>query len=195
MSDHTMSNVHLVTIAIANLGGHEKYVDAEDVAIQVNQLAPGKFSWRKYPQYIDLQVVNYALQDARRERNGGLIVSSKRSRGWMLSPAGMEWISSLDKMGKKAGGELVSYRKGSLLFSQELELNRLRRTEAFGIYLENKTDELSVTDLYRFAKINEYYPAKTRQRRFAFIDTVVKRDTKLQNLWSILKEKFEEEFE
>lgn len=194
MSDHTMSNVHLVTIAIANLGGHEKYVDVEDIAIQVNQLAPGKFSWRKYPQYIDLQVVNYALQDARRERNGGLIVG-RSSKGWMLSLAGMEWINSLDTTGKDAGRELVSYRKGSLLRSQELELNRLRRTEAFDLYLSNRTEELTLIDLYKFARINEYFPAKTRLRRFTFIQSVVKTDAELQDLWRVLQEKFAEEFE
>ncbi|MCY4017818.1 MAG: hypothetical protein OXG39_00270 [Chloroflexi bacterium] len=194
MPDHTMSNVHLVTIAIANLGGHETYVDTEDIAIQVNELAPGKFSWRKYPEYIDLQVVKYALQDARRERNGGLVVGGS-SGGWMLSLAGMEWINDLDTADKDTRGGLVSYRKGSLLLSQELELNRLRRTEAFSLYRENKTEELLLIDLYKFARINEYFPAKTRQRRFIFIENVVSRDAELQDLWSILKERFAEEFE
>ena len=113
----------------------------------------------------------------------------------MLSLAGMEWINDLDTADKDTRGGLVSYRKGSLLLSQELELNRLRRTEAFSLYRENKTEELLLIDLYKFARINEYFPAKTRQRRFIFIENVVSRDAELQDLWSILKERFAEEFE
>ena len=193
MSENTMSNVHLVTIVVANLGGHEKYIHSEDIAIHADRLAPGKFTWRKYPEYIDLQVVNQALQDARRERNGGLVLG-KSLTGWMLSPAGIKWISSLDVEGQEITDQLAGYRRGSLQMSQEIESNRLRNTEAFKSYEEDKGVEITLNDFYKFARINEYFPSKTRQRRFAFIDGVVIDNVELQDFWTVLKDKFPEEF-
>ena len=44
------SKPELVTIAVALLGGDTMYVDCEDVALKVNDIAPGQFNWRKYPE-------------------------------------------------------------------------------------------------------------------------------------------------
>ena len=59
------SKPELVTIAVALLDGDTAYVDCEDVALKVNDIAPGRFNWRKYPAHIDLSTVSFALQDAK----------------------------------------------------------------------------------------------------------------------------------
>lgn len=194
MHDNTLSNIQLVTIALGNLGGHEKQIDTEDIAIHVDELAPGKFSWRKYPQHIDLQVVNQSLQDARRERNGGLVLGNS-ARGWTLSQAGMEWIKNTNIADNRSLADLVSFRRGSLLLSQELEIRRLLDTNAFALFCEGKTVKLTRNDFFNFAKINEYFPQKARQRRFTFIESTISENEQLQGLWQFLKNRFAKEFE
>ena len=39
--DKLFSNIDIVTIAVYLLGGDSKYVDTEDIAVKVNELAPG----------------------------------------------------------------------------------------------------------------------------------------------------------
>ena len=112
----------------------------------------------------------------------------------MLSPAGIKWLSSLD-INEADGAQLAGYRRGSLRMSQELEAVRLRNTGAFKSYLEDKGSEITLNDFYKFARINEYFPRTTRQRRFAFIEGVVNGNAELQEFWTILKAKFPEEFE
>ena len=70
------------------------------------ELFPSSFSWVKYPNYPDKDIVRVALTDARKERYGGRVegragtkrgLSSKTNRdpiedGWILTSRGREWI-------------------------------------------------------------------------------------------------------
>lgn len=80
----------LAAFALYVLGGGRTVVDTEDVALQVHEIAPGRFSWRKYPDRINLELVRVALSDARKRENGRLVTGTGRS-GWSLTAAGQRW--------------------------------------------------------------------------------------------------------
>jgi len=42
-----LSNHEIVTLAVYLPGGDSKRIDTEDVAVKSNELAPGRFTWRK----------------------------------------------------------------------------------------------------------------------------------------------------
>jgi hypothetical protein len=58
------ANHELVTLAVYLLGGDSKPIDTEDVAIKTNELAPRRFTWRKYPDQINIDTVRKRLWDA-----------------------------------------------------------------------------------------------------------------------------------
>ena len=70
------SNIEIVTIAVYLLGGDSKYVDTEDIAIKTNELAPGRFTWRKYPEQINIDNVRKRLSDAKNVKKGGFLLGS-----------------------------------------------------------------------------------------------------------------------
>ena len=187
------SKPELVTIAVALLDGDTAHVDCEDVALKVNNIAPGRFNWRKYPEHIDLSVVSFALQDAKKERCGGLIVGNN-TKGWMLSPAGLKWIRTVD-LGAVDDELPVKHRKTSISANQELERNRLFSTKAYNLFIEGKSKEICAHDFYEFARVNEYFQPKTRQRRYALIANAVSEDNTLSELWNLLQTKFSKEME
>jgi hypothetical protein len=80
----------LVALALYVLGGGARVIDTEDVAMSAHDIAPGRFSWRKYPEQINLELVRVALSDARKEENGGLVTGTGKS-GWSLTAAGQLW--------------------------------------------------------------------------------------------------------
>lgn len=80
----------LVTLALYLLGGAGQPVDTEDVAMRVHELAPGRFSWRKYSEQINLELVRVALSDAGKPESGTLVSGTGRS-GWSLTVAGQRW--------------------------------------------------------------------------------------------------------
>jgi hypothetical protein len=186
-----LSNPELVTIAVALLGGDIEYVDREDIAIEVSGIAPGRFNWRRYPERIDLDAVGVALRDAKKPKNGGLLVGSN-ARGWMLSPAGLKWVRATD-LSAFQDAQSVQHRKGSISASQESECRRLRTTRAYALFIDGKSEAITLQDFYEFARVNEYFQNKARQRRYAVIDNAVVDDESLSGLWDLLKERFTEE--
>ena len=193
MEKAEFSKPELVTIAVALLGGDTMYVDREDVALKVNDIAPGQFNWRKYPERIDLDAVGGTLRTAKKPQNGALVVGNN-TKGWMLSPAGLKWVKTID-LGAVDDELPVKHRKASISANQELERDRLFNTKAYNLFVEGRSKEISVQDFYEFARVNEYFQIKTRQRRYAIIANAVSDDDTLSKLWDLLQTKFSKEME
>jgi hypothetical protein len=126
------SKPQLVTIAVALLGGDVDYVGREDIAVKVNELAPGRFNWRKYPEQIDLEIVAVSLRDAKKVKNGTLLLGNN-AQGWMLSPAGLRWVRAIDL--SVLEDTETKYRKGSVSAKLEEERLRLSTTRAYLSYI------------------------------------------------------------
>ena len=176
------SKPELVTIAVALLDGDTAYVDCEEAALKVNGIAPGRFNWRKYPEHIDLSTVSFALQDAKKTRCGGLVVGNN-TKGWIKT---VDFDTIEDQLPAK-------YRKASISANQELERNRLFNTKAYNLFVNGKSKSITVQDFYEFARVNEYFQIKTRQRRYAIIANAVSDDDTLSKLWDLLQTKFSKE--
>src|SRR5258708_24683659 len=120
------SQVEIVTLAVYLCGGGVKMVDTEDAAVKANELAPGRFSWRKYPEQINIELVRSYLSAAKR-RAGYL--NGTGTQGWSLTPAGLAWAES-------AGREFLvtdqsrrrDERKGGGVEEQGWRRGRARKT-------------------------------------------------------------------
>jgi hypothetical protein len=86
----------LVTWAVHQLGGDQRHIDTEDVAVRVFQFAPKRFGWRKYPEQINLELVRVYLSDAKKVEHGELLSGSGKT-GWRLTRKGLEWLASTRK--------------------------------------------------------------------------------------------------
>ena len=82
--------VEVVTLAVYLLGGDQRAIDTEDVAIEAHRLAPGRFAWRKYPDQVNLELVRVYLSDAKKPAKGEWLEGSGKD-GWSLTPAGLRW--------------------------------------------------------------------------------------------------------
>ncbi len=191
MRNDDFSNLELVTMAVALLDGDVEYVDREDIAIKVNEIAPGRFNWRKYSERIDLDAVGGTLRSAKKPQNGGLLVGNN-TMGWMLSPAGLQWIETLD-LGAVPDVPSIKYRRDSIAANQQAECARLRTTQAYRLFSDGESGIIALQDFYQFARVNEYFQSKARQRRYAIIDNAVVDDETLSELWGLLKKRFVEE--
>jgi hypothetical protein len=86
-----LTQTELVTWAVHLLGGAQKRVDTEDVAVKVFDLAPKRFGWRKYPNQINLELVRVYLSAGKDVEHGELLVGSGRT-GWSLTRKGLAWV-------------------------------------------------------------------------------------------------------
>jgi len=98
-SQEGLSNHEIVTLAVYLLGGDAQYVDTEDAAVKANELAPGRFTWRKYRDQINIDTVRKRLWDAVTPEKGAYLAGSEK-KGWMLTIAGLKFatknIASVD---------------------------------------------------------------------------------------------------
>jgi hypothetical protein len=150
--------VGIVVLSVFLLGGDHKAIDTEDIGIKCHQLAPGMFSWRKYRDQINLELVRVALSDAKKKQNGQLLQGSGRD-GWRLTAKGLEWS-------RERGQEIleedvrwssaVSQRQAGSVDSRrrDREEARVRRSEAWGEWLERKS--MSVASARGLFRIDAY---------------------------------------
>lgn len=96
-----LSGIDIVVYALYLLGGWQKRVHTEDIALKCYELASSKFSWVKYPRYPDLAPARFALEAAKKPEYGILVKGeSERKRttksigGWMLTAEGIEWMNA-----------------------------------------------------------------------------------------------------
>src|SRR5262249_29068086 len=70
------SQAEIVTLAVYRLGGAQRAIDTEDAAVEAHRIAPGRFSWKKYPDQINLELIRVFLSDAKKNK---LVVGSGRT--------------------------------------------------------------------------------------------------------------------
>jgi hypothetical protein len=147
MSD-VIPNRELVVYALSLLGGQSKRIHTEDIALKCYELFPDTFSWTKYPQYPDKDVVRVALTDARKDQYGALVdgrTGQKTGKfgktrrgpmldGWVLTDRGIRWLQqNADRLASFAGsGELKEHR--------QKDLQQLARIKQHKLFAEYKTD-------------------------------------------------------
>jgi hypothetical protein len=144
----------VVALALFMLGGGGRPVDTEDVAVRAHEIAPGRFSWRKYPDQINLELVRVALSDARKTDNGGLVTGTGKS-GWSLTPEGQRWAEERGShLLKQDISKNRAERRAGSIDEQRWQRERLRlmATEAWRQWSEGGAEVLSreaAADLFR----------------------------------------------
>ena len=184
MSHQELNNPEIVTLAIFNLGGSMNPIELEDVAIEAFDLAPQRFSWKKYKDRIDLRIVLYSVNDAIKPDVGYVKGNSKH--GYMLTEIGLKWISEIENH------EIFtkSSRKHSTTDLTDKEKIRLQRTSAYKKFIMGEFDRINIIDFREFTRVNDYFPEHVREQKLAKIQHVVKEDKTLHNAWEFLKSKF-----
>lgn len=155
------SAYEIVTLAVYLLGGEARRVDTEDVAIKANEIAPGRFTWRKYYDQINLELVRVYLSDAKKPEKGGYLCGSGKT-GWTLTEKGTEFakrhIEDLD------GAALSNERH-----RRQKERTRLLASTAFQKFMTGGPNAVSRRDIEVFFRIDDYVVGEARERKVARI--------------------------
>ena len=145
MSD-SFTNREMAIYALYLLGGATSKYHTEDIAFKCFELWPTVFSWTKYPQYPDKEVVRSGLTDARKEKYGTLVdgragqtrgqsnITGRKptSDGWVLTDAGVKWINENTGRLESVGTVTKDHRQKSLQL-----LGKVKRHKVFTMYVDN----------------------------------------------------------
>ena len=183
-SRHSFANHELVVLATYLAGGAKAASDTEDIAIKANELAPGRFTWRKYSDQINIDTVRKRLWDATKPEKGSYLIGSERA-GWRLTKAGFDFASRRIK--KLSTSTLSKPRKSKEeSASQTREIKRLVQEDAFLKFRSGRQDEITRSDAERFFRIDDYVTGKSRVAKIERFRIIASRNSELSDAINFL---------
>ena len=174
------AQIEVVTLAVYLLGGERHTIDTEDVATKAHELAPGRFSWRKYPDQINLELVRVYLSAAKHSDRGAWLAGSGR-RGWTLTPSGLKWAEKASK--KLLSTDLSASREQSQVGSVDenrwrRERERISATSAWQRWTGGQKD-IPIRDVAEVFRIDSYSTGRLRDLKINRLHTLFKNDAEM----------------
>jgi hypothetical protein len=177
--------MEIVALAVYLQGGESRYVHTEDVAVKANELAPGRFTWAKYPDQINIHTIMTHLWDAKSNRRGCILIGSEKE-GWMLSEHGMELARSrlTSLTGVKAARRKFTTGEKQWMRAERV---RLLHSEAF----RKAAAGVAVTreEVDAFFRLNDYVGGEARERKITRVLNTFGDDAELGAAVKALAEK------
>lgn len=184
------ANHELVTIAILLLGGETRPADLEDIAVKVNDLAPGRFAWRKYPNQINIKYVDDALRDAKKIKNGRYVLKSSKQE-WLLTTKGLEFarqgaqgLEGTDLSRKPLGAKERNWMRR--------ERERMLGSEAYQKFAVGDGDKITTQEAQAFFRVDAYVTGTARSEKLLRASNVFGEDTELGPLIKLLIPRIEQ---
>jgi hypothetical protein len=158
-----LSNHEIVVLAAYAAGAQSASIDTEDIAMKANELAPGRFSWRKYKQQINIDAIRKRLWDAMRPEKGAYLIGSEKN-GWRLTKAGFDFAR---KRIKGAGLVQPTIPRSSQTerAARNRELRRMRSEDAFQKLMTSQRGSITKSDAERFFRLDDYVTGRDRSAK------------------------------
>jgi len=190
MKKKELSNHQIVTLAVYLVGGDSQYVDTEDIAMKANELAPGRFTWRKYPEQINIENVRTFLSDAKKEKNSSYLLGSGK-KGWILTEAGLKFvkrhiksITSTDLSRQNIDPKERKWRQS--------EKARLLASDAYAKLQAGGVKTVTKREAEVFFRIDDYVTGDARQQKILRVKNIFGKDSNLGQAISQLASKIAE---
>lgn len=153
-----LSNSEIVVIAALRAGAAGLHADTEDIAVKANEISPGRFSWKKYPEQINIDTVRKRLWDARKL---GHLVGSERD-GWLLTETG----TTFARQYRRSLGAVIATRLSlNERKWRRMEKARLLATPAHQKYCSGEMSRITVREAQEFFRIDAYVSRSAKENK------------------------------
>jgi hypothetical protein len=151
-----MKQKYVPLLALLELGkGDIKIFHVEDIAIKCKKISPNSFSWKKYPENIDLRQVQRTMRSLRRDG----YANGTNAEGWSLTKIGIETTIKVEFR----EGHLTSRR----LKEFDREIIRIENSNAFSQWLEfKKVDKRNALQLLRIDEYSTISQMQAKKEKF-----------------------------
>lgn len=182
----TLANQELVVIAAYLVGAHAGPADTENIAMQANPLAPGRFSWRKYKEQINIDTVRKRLWDATRPDKGSYLIGSEKG-GWRLTKAGYDFAKAhTDRLDTTPTP--VTRTSQIERVAQNREISRMLGEAAFLKFTNDDTASITNSDAERFFRIDDYVTGRAQLAKIERFRIMAARHERLSKAITVIAE-------
>jgi hypothetical protein len=173
------SQAEVVALAVYRLGGAQRAIDTEDVAVEAHRIAPGRFSWKKYPDQINLELIRVFLSDAKKNENE-LVIGSGRT-GWRLTQRGLKWAKKASgAMGNSEATRTRAQSRGGSLDEQRWrrERSRILTTRAWQLWTSGVRN-IPAAESKQVFRIDSYARGELREAKITRLCAMFSEDSEL----------------
>ena len=163
-SPRTLANHEVVVLATYLAGGRTSYTDTEDIAVKANEIAPGRFTWRKYKEQINIETVRKRLWDATKPEKGGYLVGSERD-GWLLTQTGFKFCKKHLRLLKVGDGTTSTRRSQREQTWISRERARMLAEAAYQKFATGQTKSITPVEAERFFRVDDYVVGTARKTK------------------------------
>ncbi len=181
----SLTRPEAATLALAELGGAEHEILTEDIAVRLETVAPGMFSWQKHRDRTDKELVRVALSDARLK--SGFVIGS-HLKGWMLTPDGVRFAEKSEHRTGRSGKQRSSLGEAQAA----RERSRLMETVAFQWVQAGELDRVTIDEADAFFRLNVYVRGESREKKIARIENLFGSDLEIGPVVVVLATKARE---
>ena len=153
-----LSNSEIVVIAALRAGAAGVHVDTEDIAVKANEIAPGRFTWTKYPDQINIDTVRKRLWDARK---CGHLVGSERD-GWLLTETGATFARKYRRSLRIEKTTRLSLNERNW---RRMEKTRLLATAAYMKFGSGQISSITIREAQGFFRIDAYVSSSATENK------------------------------
>jgi hypothetical protein len=158
-----LANREVVVLATYLAGGRTAYADTEDIAVKANEIAPGRFTWRKYKEQINIETVRKRLWDATKVDKGGYLVGSERD-GWLLTQIGLNFCKK-NLRSLKASESLSNRRSQREQTWICRERIRMLAEAAYQKFSSQQMTTITPVEAERFFRVDDYVVGAARKTK------------------------------
>lgn len=180
----TLANHELVVLAAYLAGAESNLADTEDIAIKANELAPGRFSWRKHKEQINIDAVRKRLWDATKPEKGAYLIGSEKV-GWRLTKAGFDFAHHHITAGNMAQPTKARASQAERT-AQTREIKRMMNEDAFQKIRLGLTASITKSEAERFFRIDDYVTGKARTGKIERFRIIATNNSELAHAINIL---------
>ena len=172
-----MANHEIVVLAAYLVGARYSYVDTEDIAVKANEIAPGRFSWRKYKDQINIETVRKRLWDATKPEKGGYLIGTE-VKGWLVTEAGRQYAeANLAKLEQwDLSKNRLSRREQTWVGRERI---RMRGEAAYQKLRSGAGSEITPAEAERFFRVDDYVVGDARRAKIERARNVLSNDPEL----------------
>jgi hypothetical protein len=182
----TLANHELVVLAAYLVGAGSASADTEDIAMKANQLAPGRFSWRRYKDQINIESVRKRLWDSTKPDKGAYLIGSEKV-GWRLTKAGFDF--ALRQLQEASPEPPMSPRSSQLeRLARTRETRRMTADGAFQKIRSGMASSVTRSEAERFFRIDDYIAGQARAAKIERFRILASGNQELQRAIDILSE-------
>ena len=157
----------ILTVLYKISKGTTKKLRFEDIVVALLKKYPNDFSLRGYPQYPDSEGVMKELYRGKNIKNSGSINYSNKI--FSLTDHGISYVEKLTNLNKQN----VPLTSNRLSRFAEKEVNRIRSTEGFGLFVLKEFGKITDTDFFSYLGITPRTPKGDFEGRIRTLEEVM----------------------